>query len=712
VSITSTTSLAIATILLLALVTISLLRRVKLPYVSQLLILLGAIALSFSACGFAVNVRSAKNIIVLLDLSPSTRTATYRDPTTLKNRLTQLLPRANYQIKSFGENADRTIFDPPHADAIVLFSDAQFDLPKIAPPTYIVIDPNLENPPDAAVTRLESRGRTVTAALRNLGPPRQFELQHPTTIPTGSQLVTTELEEKQTVASAHFTSTDPWPENDRLDIILAPEKFQQWWAGASAPPGWTHIEPTYLPQHAADYLLPSIVVLDNVPANKPAAVQQDRLQQFVHDLGGSLLILGGDHAFAAGDYSQTILDSLSPLASFPPQPQRNWILLVDSSGSMASRWPNALAAMSQIASHLPPNDSVRAGNFARDLHWWPKKSPPDISPTGPTNLQAVLESLTSQLDASAKTEIILISDADTSIADGSALAAKLSAKNARLNLLATADISHSPVPQIVRLTGGKITTQTDANLWSNAVNELLHSTMPNNLETSPVKINFANDLQPSRMLNIWNRTWLKSGATVLASANDIPMIARWRIGAGQVIAAAFPANSSEAQALAALIATPPRDPRFHVSFTAASRFRVSLDAVASTTDLNLTLDLLDDSANHKIVNIPQTAPGRYEILLPAPRSTQIAIIRVDNQIIDRFAVAGRYAPEFDAIGNNHESMQSLASQTGGNVIYPMQISPINFPPRKTSLVSLLAILGSLLLATGLITWKYFPLNAA
>ena len=46
--------------------------------------------------------------------------------------------------------------------------------------------------------------------------------------------------------------------------------------------------------------------------------------------------------------------------------------------------------------------------------------------------------------------------------------------------------------------------------------------------------------------------------------------------------------------------------------------------------------------------------------------------------MDRIAVAGRYAPEFDAIGNDRSAMNQLARRTGGAVIDPAQTSPSSF----------------------------------
>ncbi|HMB95236.1 MAG TPA: hypothetical protein VKK61_04280, partial [Tepidisphaeraceae bacterium] len=340
-----------------------------------------------------------------------------------------------------------------------------------------------------------------------------------------------------------------------------------------------------------------------------------------------------------------------------------------------------------------------------------KLPPPNISPQGPTNLQPALQSIASQLDGSAMTEIILISDADATIENPRALANELVKKKIRLSLLATADAANSSLANIVQLTGGQMVSQLDPHLWNDAAEQLLQATLPNHIEHSPIAVGFINDLSslPSRAISQWNHTWLKPSAIALAESDKIALAARWRLGAGQVAATGFAPDASELAALTALIETPPRDPRFKVIWSAASRLSVSVDAIDAEkylNDLDVKLELIDPSSRENLM-IPQTGPGKYEISLPARRSSAIAIVRVGGQIVQRFAIPARYAPEFDAIGNDQAAMRNLAQRSDGEVIFPSQTTPIDFtkPIRKVSLVSLLAILGASFIAMGLIKWK-------
>ena len=140
---------------------------------------------------------------------------------------------------------------------------------------------------------------------------------------------------------------------------------------------------------------------------------------------------------------------------------------------------------------------------------------------------------------------------------------------------------------------------------------------------------------------------------------------------------------------------------------------VTLRAVDGSTflnDLEPTLELRDPSSGGAapiLHVIPQTGPGEYTARLPAPRSSQIAAVAVGQRVIERFAVAGRYAPEFESIGNNRRTMEDLALRTGGAVILPTQTTPIviNWPGRAISIASPIALAGAVLIGLALILMR-------
>jgi hypothetical protein len=523
-------------------------------------------------------------------------------------------------------------------------------------------------------------------------------------------------------------------------------------AGSAAPEAaanWRSFSPAALPTDAAAYLAPSIIVLDNVSAADLSAPQLQRLGQYVRDLGGGLLILGGDRAFAAGAYAGTALESLSPLASTPPEPVAHWVLLVDSSGSMnapvgnpggpgGTRWRAATEAAAALARSLPPNDLLSVAGFAADVTWWSRgrraadagndaRPPKGAGPSGPTELRRALAAVVAAADhePAPPTQLVLITDGNAEIPNPEDLGQTMRSRNVRLHLLAIGEAGGAlglpALRKLVADTGGTLVEEQNPARWAAAARQLLRGAAPRLLHTAPVQVRFEGELRslPSREVAPWNRTWLKRDASSLAEAQPTtgeraPMAANWSLGEGSVAAVAFGAPAvEELDALFRLVQRPPRDPRLSVAFDPGPRLRVAVDAVDDGNYLNgLKIWLqLADSAQPNVLSdrlqVPQVAPGRYELNVAAPRSPVLATVRVEGRVVARAAVAGRYAPEFEAIGNDRAAMRSLAERSGGTVVEPGAAAPLDLPRprRELRLTSPLAAAGAACLALALLRWR-------
>jgi hypothetical protein len=756
---------ASALAILAATVLIALVRRPALPTISCFAALAGAMLLTLASAEPAIRRECPPDeIAVMVDVSPSTRGAAYHDPRRLTQRVSDLLgdhPRRFYQFASKGHvrpsdpeqsvvevPVDRSGFAPPASvSAVLLFSDGQFELPDLSPRTYAVIDPALEATADASVTRLEVRGADdaeIAVTTRSHSPERGLTVDgtrpRPTTVAlaSGDRVIMLPRDPEVSRITASISQGDRWPENDALTLIpLPPEVAPRWWIGARDPgAGWRAMNPGYLPTDANAYLAPAVIVLDNVSADELSPEAQRRLEQYVRDLGGSLLILGGDRAFGAGGYLGTALERLSPLSSAPPEPRVHWILLIDSSGSMAapagdgsprSRWQRANEALLSVLPSLPPRDPVRVGSFARDVRWRFESRPaeqalalslppPDISPGGPTNLQPALQQLASRGERlGSSTQVLVLSDADASIDEPAAIADALMRAGIRVHLLATAPEplrADNPVARLVSASGGRVVAESDSTKWAQSLRKLLRAAQPDPLDRSAARVTFATlpDLS-GREVAPTNRTWPKDDVEPLAQSGDRMLGARQRVGLGEVLAMAFSATPEEATALTNLVSRAVRDPRFSIVWETGSPLRVRVDAVHESRYLNglaLSVNLADPQGDARTTHaLPQVAPGRYELALPAPREPRLATVVLDGRAIGRVALAGRYAPEFDAIGNNRANLRSLAERTGGRVIEPDDRRRIEFEPRYTqvSLATPLSVAGAVLLGVALITWR-------
>lgn len=707
----------------------------------------GIVILVLAAGNLSMMIPAAGRIAVMVDVSPSTRGAGFRRMEMLHRRLDQLLGNSRYNLVFFADRnrteaidempAERTVFAPPPCDAVVLFSDGRFSPPLHSPPVYPVLDPALESAEDAAIVSMQYVGDQLAVSVVNSGPPRTLRFHgtrgEATEIVDGSRTVMRPVDPAAARIWAELSPGDNWPENDAMSILPPPSgATERWWVGGGAPEGWRALAPQDVPTDPAAYLAPPVIVLNNVSADGMAIGALECLEEYVRDLGGSLVILGGDSAFAGGGYPGTILESLSPMSSSPPAPRGQWIILADASGSMAqpvaggeTRWSRVAGAVVNLLPHLPPADPVRVGQFSDDLRWWSEGKaaeatarlnlpPPDALPHGPTNLQPVLEAIAAA-HSDLPTELVLLTDADVAIDDPPALARALKAARIRVHLLAIERGSGlAELEDIVRDTGGSFITQLDFTGWAEAVRRLVRGAWPDAVSAAPAAVQF---IGPGAAIAgetaaLTNSAWAKPDATAVARSGDRVLAATWHFGSGQVLAAAFVASPSRQTALADLIAQPPRDPRLKVSWQTNPTPRVSVDAVDGRTylnKLNLTLEIWDEQT---VVDwpIPQTGPGRYELALPFVSRPSMATVRQGDRIVDRFALGGGYPEEFAQIGEDRAALEGLAESTGGAVILPTQTTAIDFHWRGEAhpLTPWLAALGAMLLAAGLVLSRRLP----
>ncbi len=798
-------------------------RRKSLPRLTVACLFVAIVLLVLAGGELLVPLPRTGEIVVMVDLSPSTRSAMFRDRASLDSRLRQLLGSRSFRLLAFAQRnepmpagdrladlpAPQTVFDPPtDADAIVLLSDGRFEPPKNAPPIFPVIDPGLIDPPDAAVIDARVRGGSTASAapnhdesrtestsrpafgdtaagasrvadagdatvaeitVRHHGEPRTLSLDSAaaTTITVDGDVLTRRPLAVSQFAThrAELTPGDAWPENDALTFAdTSHREWPRWWIGnAPAPPGWAAFAPAAIPSDPGEFLAPSVIALSNVAADdlSPAAIEH--LQQYVRDLGGSLLILGGDHAFGLGAYSGSVLDDLSPLASDPPTPAMQWLLLTDASGSMAaangdtptgssgglianpehpgaalSRWSAATSTLAAVVRELPPADSVSVGSFAADVRWWinavPVRDarsqtipPANAVPSGPTNLQPVLEKLVEQAGGDQPKNLLVLTDGEATLDHADSIAAAMKSKQIRLHVLAIGSGAALPaLRSIATTTGGSYALQLDAAKWLASIRTLVRGAMPDRAIAGPMRLKFWDYLikQPTRTIERANRTWLKlPAATPLAFGDPlapnggisldsavVPLAGRQTIGNGQVLACAFTPTAPELSVLAALVAAPPRDPRYQVDWQSAGNGKVRIDAADRGRILNgLAFELRLSTLSVAAATLPfeQTAPGRYEATLPESAEPRLAKIFLAGHELDRQPIAGRYQHEFDAIGLDRAALTNLAHATGGRVIDPDVKLPIDLPRRwrDVSLTPLLAIAAAVLIAVSLVHWK-------
>lgn len=128
----------------------------------------------------------------------------------------------------------------------------------------------------------------------------------------------------------------------------------------------------------ADY---DSVILVNIPASDLSIRSMEVMQRYVSDLGGGLVVIGGDQTYGPGGYFQTPLEEILPvemrLKDQERMPQLTIAYVIDRSGSMGitgrgggpSKLELASEAIIRSVEFLQPTDRAGVASFDVDAYW-------------------------------------------------------------------------------------------------------------------------------------------------------------------------------------------------------------------------------------------------------------------------------------------------------------------------------------------------------
>ena len=694
----------------------------------------GAVAAALAVAGVNVRCDRPLNIAVMIDVSPSTRGAAFRDEKSVRSRLTPLLAGRPYTVHYFADGeqptfdepaCERTRFPvPTDADAVVLMSDGRFELPAATPPVFAVIDPALDRPNDAAVRDITAVNGGLTAYVVGTGD-RELRMTDrlgnatATSVPPAGPGVAVETFDAPVVGwrQVGFGPGDAWPENDTMRLEPATDRGRRIAIGLPLP-GFENVEETSL---LVEFTDASVIVLpagiDMQGPRGPLYPQQiGAVLRAVRDGGTTLVIVGPPGRLSP------LMRPLSPLGPLPPDGPQSWTILLDASGSMAAaadgrtRWSAATAVAREALARLPTTARVTVMAFAADVRMLASDVPPAVAAGalagdaavrlgGPTGLRTALESLAAR--AGGPSRVLLLSDGDADLGDTDALAATLNRTSLRLYAFATTP--SNGIGRLCRATGGASYSRYWPEEWSEAVGRVVSATQP---VGTPVR-------WPGRgawagsLVGTFARwpAYLADGADLLAGEAATPVAAMWNVGVGRVAAVAgdlfdVAGAAYYQQNLAALAETairlerPPVDPRFVAVFDERTE-TVRLTAIDVNGPLNRLSPILTRDGVSTVFQV--TGPGGYVAPLPRRANSSVAQVLVDGRPVARRMLAGRYPAEFDAIGNNRNALDTLARRSGGAVIDAGDNRPIVLTRKSEehSLREVLGIFAALLWLAGL-----------
>jgi Mg-chelatase subunit ChlD len=132
--------------------------------------------------------------------------------------------------------------------------------------------------------------------------------------------------------------------------------------------------PQGMPADLSDLQNYELVMLSNVPATAMTTRQMNNLRTYVQELGGGLVMIGGDQSFGLGGYYKTTIEEILPVRSDfekeKEKPSIAMVLVIDKSGSMGGiKMEMAKDAAKAAVELLSPKDKVGVIAFEGDFFW-------------------------------------------------------------------------------------------------------------------------------------------------------------------------------------------------------------------------------------------------------------------------------------------------------------------------------------------------------
>jgi len=458
------------------------------------------------------------------------------------------------------------------------------------------------------------------------------------------------------------------------------------------------------------------VALSNVPATALSIKQMEVMRTYVQDLGGGLIMLGGDQSFGLGGYYKTVLEEILPVRSNfekeKEKPSLAMVLIVDKSGSMGGvKIELAKDAAKAAVELLGPRDKVGVIAFDGASYWVSEiHSASDkhfvidristIEASGGTSIYPAMADAYDALGATVSKlkHVILLTDGHSSPGDFEGVAADMAAARMTVSTVAVGQGADQPLLEMIAREGNgryyycddpqnipQIFAKETVTASKSAINELPF--VPQLIRPTQVLRNVPLDTAPFLLGYVVTRP-KPTSEFILASESGDPVLVWWRYGLGMTVAFTSDAKSRWAAewlswpdfgtfwAQVARHAMRKSEAKgvFVELFRKGNKATVTLDAVdpagkfVNASDTNLTL--IQPSLKTENLSMTQVAPGRYaaefaiaergvyHLELSQNRQQQVAFRQTRGLVVG-------YPDELRLRPTNEELLEKVAQVSGG-----------------------------------------------
>lgn len=569
----------------------------------------------------------------------------------------------------------------------------------------------------------------------------------PQALETGSNRIETTLPGREAVEALvelRIVHEDAYPQNNvagrylspsparPLAIIAADPAHGEAFARLLADQGLESqlFAPGKLPFQAEQWLGFGGIVLLNTPALALTTAQQTMFERLVAEHGMGLVLLGGPNAFGPGGYFGTPLEALSPLSSRVPQdaPEVAMVFVLDRSGSMQQTVGNAnrldVAKMATVSATELLNPQSRVGIIVFDAEArtvLPMTRLADapgavgaaltgFDPGGGTDILPGLKEaveLLRDIDAPAK-HVVVMTDGLSQPTDYTEVVGELRAIGATVSAVAIGQGADSAAARIIaELGGGSAHVSTDFAALPSILSQeamLLSSPVEEGL-TQPIwtrrPANYLSALPLSLPgLSGFVGTTAKDEAELFITAQDskerdMPILAAWRYGNGQVLALATDATGLWSEGWQRLpqygalwkdvfAQFQPITPRPGETLSLESdgdALIVSVSALdddgLAVTGANMSATMTGPDGRSTPISLAEIMPGHYEGRAPLGPIGRYEVTLDGNEEEDapRMAVHHHsYSAIYDF--SRSGAAQALAAATGGSALSAERVAAL------------------------------------
>lgn len=474
--------------------------------------------------------------------------------------------------------------------------------------------------------------------------------------------------------------------------------------------------PAGTPSNLADLQNYEAIILSNVPATDFSLQQMEVLRTYVQDLGGGLIMLGGDQSFGLGGYYKTTLEEILPVRSDfekeKEKPSLAMVLAVDKSGSMGGvKMELAKDAAKAAVELLGNKDQVAVIAFDAQSYWVSQlHSASDksyvidristIEASGGTSIYPSMEMAFESLNAAvAKLKhVILLTDGQSQPGDFEGIASQMASSRITLSTIAIGEASDRDMLEMMARVGNgryyfcndpqsvpQIFAKETVTASKSAINE--QPFVPKMIRPTPVLGNLDIDSAPFLLGYVVTRP-KPTSEFILATESGDPLLVWWRYGLGVTVAFTSDAQNRWAAEWVAwpefgtfwsqVVRHAMRKSDAKGTFVEVKRegdkTKVVLDSVndmgqfRNQADSNMTV--IDPVLGKSNYALSQVAPGRYEAEFPTEKRGTYHLELAQNApggntFRQSRGITIGYPEELRLQPPNEKLMREIAAVTGG-----------------------------------------------